>query len=215
VGPIRWRALRSCTLNPSHHPRGAAHVAAASGLVCANGRAYVVADDEHHLAIYSDLESPGRLLRLAPLAEGELPADPAQRKRRKPDLEILMRLPGGGLLALGSGSSAQRERGWFVALDPRGEPARRPRSSSRPSRPSSPCRVIDLTPLYTPLRTRLGEINIEGAMCLGVEFVLLHRGGEGEWGANVVVAYAMAQLRSVTPAPTSPRVGSCPWSSAA
>ena len=51
------------------------------------------------------------------LAAGDLPADFAERKRRKPDLEALVLLPGQGtLLALGSGSRAQRERGFLVQL---------------------------------------------------------------------------------------------------
>jgi len=37
-------------LTPGQHPEGGAWLSATSGLVCIASRAYVVADDEHHLA---------------------------------------------------------------------------------------------------------------------------------------------------------------------
>ena len=63
--------LRPLTVDPATHPRGQPHLSAASGLVCAQGRVHVVADDELHLGVFDDAHSPGRLLRLF---DGALPA---------------------------------------------------------------------------------------------------------------------------------------------
>jgi hypothetical protein len=158
-------------------------VSAASGLVCAHGRAYVVCDDEHHLAVFSDPHRAGTLHRLLP---GDLPADAVARKRRKADFEALLLLDGypargaQSLVALGSGSTAQRDVGVAIVLDAQGRPTRERRR-------------FTLTALYQPLRSVLGEINIEGAFMQGDALVLLHRGGQG--GAdNAVLRLQRAQL---------------------
>lgn len=164
--PLQTRALRELTLHRADHPRGAPHLAAASGLVCAHGRVYVIADDEHHLAVFHDRGSPGTLHRLR---SGDLPAAPKERKRRKPDFETLLWLPGddgGTLVALGSGSRDNRCSGVAIALDRRGAPMPRPRA-------------FDLAALYRTLSARCGELNIEGAMVVGDDLVLLNRGGRG------------------------------------
>jgi len=148
--------LRRLTLT-----RGA-HVSAASGLVCTDGRAWVIADDLLHLACFRSLNGPGTLRRLLP---GRLPSAAGTRKAAKPDFECLFAW-GGGLVALGSGSRAQRDTG--VWITPQG------------------VRRFDLAPLYTPLRERLGAINIEGAFVQGGHWVLLHRGVAG--GAPSTVA---------------------------
>ena len=181
--PLSWRLLRRLTVDPGAHPRGQPHLSAASGLVCELGRVYVIADDEHHLAVFTDARAPGVLHRLV---AGDLPAPKDERKRRKPDLETLMWLPAGALergsgaalLALGSGSTSMREHGFVVPVQAGGEPM------------AAATREIDLAPLFGPLRARLGDINIEGAFCLGDEFVLLHRGGDGQRGSNAIARYA-------------------------
>ena len=175
--------LRSLTLNATEHPRGQPHFSAASGLVCAHGRAYVVSDDEHHLAVFRDLRSPGALHRILP---GDLPQSKKARKQLKPDLEALLLLPGAdhdALIAFGSGSRPNRDTGIVIPLSARGEP------SSRVQR-------FDLKPLYEPLRAALGEINIEGAMLLGDTLVLLHRGISGA-SDNAAVHYRRSELRAV------------------
>jgi hypothetical protein len=174
VATLAVKPLRRLTVDPKDHPRGQHHLSAASGLVCALGRVYVIADDEHHLAVFKDLHAPGQLHRLFP---GDLPEPKKARKRLKPDLETLLLLPAqqawphGALLALGSGSRENRHTGVLVPLRENGEPWQR-----RVQR-------FDLTPLYAPLRGLLGEINIEGAMVIGSELVLLHRGGTGSAGS--------------------------------
>jgi hypothetical protein len=163
------RSLGPLLLDPGSHPRGQPHLSAASGLVRMGDRLYVVADDEHHLAVFdAAARAPGRLLRLI---DGDLPADPAGRKARKPDAEALAALPPfagcpfGALLALGSGSRPQRQSGLLIPLDARGEP-------------QLPPRRLDLAPLYQPLQAALGPLNIEGAFIAGDELVLLQRGNQ-------------------------------------
>ena len=81
-------------------------VSAASGLVLRDQCFHVVADDENALFVFG---ADGATRRIA-LLPGELAAEHAERKAHKPDFEILVDLPGHGLLAMGSGSRATRER---------------------------------------------------------------------------------------------------------
>lgn len=175
---LQTQLLRTLTINPRQHPRGQPHLSAASGLVCANGRVYVVGDDEHHLAVFHDQAGPGVLHRLF---AGELPGNKKARKRRKPDLETLLWLPlRNALVALGSGSRPNRHSGVLIPLGAGGEPL-------------AGWLSFDLQPLYEPLRAALGEINIEGAMLLGAEFVLLNRGVAGR-SDNAAAHYPLQAL---------------------
>ena len=170
--------IRTLALDPAQHPRGQAHLSAASGLVRVRQRLYVVADDELHLGVFDDSAAPGAEgADLAPgtlvrLLEGDLPHDKSKRKKAKPDLETLAQLPplpgcpAGALLALGSGSKPQRETGVLVALDVHGAPNGR-------------MACVDLAPLYAPLRKRFDDLNIEGAFVLSGELLLLQRGNQG------------------------------------
>ena len=180
---LKTALLRTLTLDPLQRPRGQPHLSAASGLVCAHGRVYVISDDEHHLVTFHDRSAPGVMHRLF---SGELPAGKKARKRLKPDLETLLCLPpfGGSpnaaLIALGSGSRANRGTGVVVSLSAGGEP-------------SDEVRSFDLEPIYAPLREGLGEINIEGAMLVGDEFVLLNRGVAGRTD-NATARYPVRAL---------------------
>jgi len=167
--------IRNMSLDPAQHPRGQAHLSAASGLVRVRQRLYVVADDELHLGVFEDSATgadlaPGTLVRLL---EGDLPRDKGKRKKAKPDLETLAQLPplpgcpAGALLAMGSGSKPQRETGVLVGLDVHGAPNGRMAS-------------VDLAPLYAPLRKRFADLNIEGAFVLSGDLLLLHRGNKGD-----------------------------------
>lgn len=146
-------------------------MSAASGLVRAGNLLYVVADDENHLGVFpSSGNEPGKLARLV---AGTLPAKPKKRKRRKPDFESLALLPAftghphGALFALGSCSKPNRCRGVLVRLDAHGQ-----LDGARTE--------IDLAPLRDGLMSQVGSPNIEGALKLGDEFVLLQRGNRGD-----------------------------------
>jgi len=170
--PLHPTLLHTLQIDPAQHPRGMAHLSAASGLVRVRQRLYVVADDELHLGQFDDCGSPtpaaapGRLLRLL---DGELPQGKKQRKAAKPDLESLALLPplpgcpAGALLALGSGSRPNRETGVLVALDVVGQPNGR-------------MATLDLGGLYAPLHKRFADLNIEGALVVSGELLLLQRG---------------------------------------
>ena len=171
--------VRTLALDPTQHPRGQPHLSAASGLVRVRQRLYVVADDELHLGVFEEHPAPGSTGDgLAPgtlvrLLEGDLPRDKGKRKKVKPDLETLALLPplpgcpAGALLALGSGSKPQRESGVLVALDIQGAPNGR-------------MALVDLSALYAPLHKRFEDLNIEGAIVLSGELLLLHRGNQGD-----------------------------------
>jgi hypothetical protein len=191
--------LRDLTLQRPTHTPGQRHLSAASGLVCVRGRAYVMGDDEHGLAIFNDASSPGHTV---PLFGGQLPADRQARKRQKPDTETLMHLPAsrtwpqGALLTLGSGSGPNRLRGAFIELGPAGEPL-------------PPPRLLDLTALYAPLSERFEDLNIEGAFILQRQLVLLQRGHQGG-SPNASLHYPLnvflRWLHGIGPAPAPQRI---------
>lgn len=195
--------LRDLHVSSQQHPRGQAHLSAASGLVQVGARLFVVADDELHLgmldAVPADEPAPRdpQPVALIRLFEGALPEDKAKRKMAKPDLETLAwvpSLPGcpfGALLALGSGSAPTRQTGVLVALDANGTTTER-------------IAHIDLTALYGPLRQQFADLNIEGAFITSGELRLLQRGNKGD-ARNACIRYDWNQvapwLTAQTPKP--------------
>lgn len=135
-----------------------------------DGLFHVVADDENVLFVFGPDGGTRRIL----LLPGELPEKKSERKAHKPDLEILVDLPGHGLLAMGSGSRPTRERA--VLVD------RRERVD-----------VIDTSALCAALRETIPELNLEGAAVAGDELVLLQRGNRGG-GRNALVFLALHDL---------------------
>jgi len=146
-------------------------VSAASGLVLREGFFHVVADDENTLFV---LGPDGATRRIA-LLQGELPAGKKKRKAHKADFEVLVDLSNHGLLAMGSGSRATRERA--VLVD------RRERTT-----------VIDTSPLCASLRETFADLNLEGAAVVEDEFVLLQRGNRGDQ-RNALVFIAIDDLK--------------------
>jgi hypothetical protein len=131
-------------------------ISAASGLIALADRLCVVADDELFLALYDFTGCPQARI---DLFAAVLPEAHAERKAQKPDLEALTELPDGRLLALGSGSTDARMRA--VLIDPAD---------------AWSVRAIDLAPLYSVLRARLPELNIEGAAVHAGRLWLAQRG---------------------------------------
>lgn len=142
-------------------------IAAASGLVLLGDELAVIADDELSLSRY---HPDGRPIGRLPLFAGSLPDKPAARKRAKPDLEALVALPDGRLLALGSGSAPSRDRAALVAG----------------ATGTATVTEVDLAPLYAGLRARSAPLNIEGACASGGELVLLSR-RTGSQGRNALL----------------------------
>ncbi|MFM5908775.1 MAG: DUF6929 family protein [Novosphingobium sp.] len=154
-------------------PSGRAFLSAASGMVVRGSMLCVVADDAHCLAVFDlDGNAPGRLI---PIIAGDLPQDAAQRKKVKPDFEILLALPspkGTRLLALGSGSKPQRMRGAIIDLPENGAPAT--------------VRLIDLKPLFAALAPLVPEINLEGAVLRDDQLLLFNRGNMERPASQIV-----------------------------
>lgn len=147
----------------------ALRLAAASALVAGDdGRLWVLGDDELLLQQY---HPDGRFHAEQRLLDGELPQESEARKRLKPDFEMLCWLPGGRLLALGSGSGVHRRRGVLV------EAGRR--------------RVIDCAALYQALATQLPDLNLEGVVVQGDQLLLAQR-ANGEQGVNALVRLDLA-----------------------
>lgn len=183
---IRARKLRDLTIDRPRGEGGGRWVSAASGLARTGRHIYVAADDERELAVFPAAgDGPGRLVRFLP---GELPADPEQRKRDKPDIEALAILPSGpeaprgALLALESGSKENRRGGVLWRLDEagglEGEPWR-----------------LDVTRLYEALADEIPDLNIEGATVSGERLLLFQR-GNGRAAVNAVIALDLAAATS-------------------
>ena len=146
-------------------------VSAASGLVLRDGLFHVVADDENALFVFG---RDGAARRIA-LLPGDLPQAHAERKARKPDFEILVDVPGHGLLAMGSGSRRTRERAVLVDRHERAT-------------------VIDTSALCARLREDVIDLNLEGAALVGDDVVLLQRGHRGN-RRSALVFLALDDLR--------------------
>lgn len=178
--------LRELSLGVSRAAGGGRYVSAASGLVRTGGHIYVAADDERELAVFPAAgDAPGRLVRFLP---GELPADPEQRKREKPDVEALALLPagpvspGGVLLALESGSRPNRCGGVLWNLDTDGALTGDPRR-------------LDLAALYAVLEAEIPDLNIEGATVVTDRLLLFQR-GNGRAGVNAVIGLDLSTALS-------------------
>jgi len=178
---ISLRKLRELDLVDAGDAGLPRHLSAASGLACPGSHFYVVADDELHLGAFTASgTAPGRLIRLF---AGELPADKADRKRHKPDLEAITQLPpfashpNGALLALGSGSERNRRRAALIGLDARGDV-------------SGAARTVDLSALFSALERHVPALNIEGAVVSGNALCLLQRANKRH-PRNAIVRYPL------------------------
>lgn len=168
---IRPRLLRLLQVDPGLHPRRQRHVSSASGLVITGRHACLVADDENHLVVFECGTIATGALGFVRLAEGALPEDAGARKRLKRDLETLLWVPAspvapGLLVALGSGSTPQRDFAYVLELDATGCP-------------QGNARRLSLQLLYDSIRAELGEINIEAGFVQDGILTLVHRAHAG------------------------------------
>lgn len=138
----------------------------ASGVEIIGDTAYVIGDDSaflHKLAVATLVPTGSiRLFETDPAGPARLP------KPDKPDLECMAALcwPDGrpGLLLLGSGSCANRARGWFV-------PTETGADTAVPE-------ALDLAPLYALLQPYLpsgAALNLEAAATSATELLLFQR----------------------------------------
>ena len=160
------------------------HFCAASGLVRRSDFLYVIGDDSTELGVFGTQGAAGRTVPI--FGDIQLPEEHKARKAAKPDLEALTGLPPfeghehGALLALGSGSTAARTRGFVWGLEEDGAL-------------SGEVVVLELGPLYEALAPRVHDLNIEGVAVQG-ERVLLFQRGNSETGLNAVVELALADV---------------------
>jgi hypothetical protein len=174
---IRTKKLRCLNLSkPTSRGRIAA-ITAASGLVNVHEYLYVVADDELHLGVFHlEGKAPGTTIRLFP---GRLPHSKKSRKKRKPDLEILVHLPAnwflphGALLAIPSGSKQNRHRGALLPLSADGSIKKKPET-------------LDLQNVFTCIEAKIPDFNLEGAVIRGNSLWIIHRGHQDNPNNHIV-----------------------------
>lgn len=142
---------------------------AGSGLVRIPGGFWAVADDVNHLIRIPDGKGSGRGYRMLP---GEPPVNAARRKRVKKDLESLIDLGDGRLVAFPSGSKDRRCRGALIRLSSRGR--------------FKSAHEIDFRPLMDLLGELIPDLNIEGGYVSRRKLILLQR-GNGKAGYNGIV----------------------------
>jgi hypothetical protein len=180
---IKTSVLRDLTVRNT-----SAFLSAASGLVCAFGSAYVVADDQQFLTRFRNAHDLGEPL---VLSSNSLPLDAKLRKQKKHDYETLLLLPSrnetpSSLVALGSGSGPNRNRGGRVNLDSTGQWIGVPLT-------------FDLLPIYSDLLRKLGDLNIEGGFVTchptsgQKHLVLLNRAVAGK-SANTAIFFPASVL---------------------
>jgi hypothetical protein len=183
------RRLRLLTFDPHDHPRGQPHLSSASGIVRVGQRAYVVADDEHHLAHFDARDPVASSIQLVRFLPGALPVQSAERKKHKPDVEVLLHVPAGGagdnglLVLLGSGSRPQRERAFAMELHPDGEAA------------GAALEVASAATFYAPLRDLFAEPNLEAGYAEGACVHLFQRANRGD-SRNARITYDTGELRA-------------------
>ena len=173
---IRAEKIHDLTVASSPNGDHPPHISAASGLVRHAGHIFIVADDELSLLVVNaDDLGPGHFM---PILEGSLPKDHEARQKAKADLESIAWLPPSGrlehgsLLAMGSGSSDERNRGALIPLD-------------RDAKPTEEHDPIDLQPLFDKLGSEVQGLNVEGAEVVGETLWLMQRGNEG--GDNALI----------------------------
>jgi hypothetical protein len=182
LAPLELRRLRDLDLSGPPAEGHSAHIASASGIAKRGNFVYVVGDDLLEVGVFGLAgDEPGEARRVFAAPAG------AGGKHDKPDLEGLTSLPpvdgepNGGLLGIGSGSKASRDRGFFWPFAPDGSLAGEPRT-------------IDFQPVYDVMRGELkGTINIEGAAVLGSRLWLFHRGNAGD-APNTVAEFELGNL---------------------
>jgi hypothetical protein len=157
------------------------HVRAASAVRRVGSRLVIVQDDVNALAFHDEASDETQAL-LLPRGPGgrRVFDDVIGNKKGKLDLEACAALPGGRLVAFGSGSSPMRET--LVVLGEAVEP-----------------RVHDARALYGMLRAHAGfagsELNVEGAVVAGGVLVLFQRGnGAARGGLEPVNAIGTLDL---------------------
>lgn len=160
-------------------PSGHRFISAASGLAIVGDLAVVVADDAHHLGIFPVATGlPGWAARIV---DGDLPSDRKERKRRKPDFEAVLPVPGARstLLVVGSGSTPERERALVVEIGADGG--------------VTVDRALDLAALSRPLREWCDDVNVEAAFVDRDEMVLISRAHAGQ-PQNLVARYPLPSV---------------------
>ncbi len=143
-----------------------AFVSSGSGLLVIGTKAYVVPDDENHIAMF-DLKNKGKgeWIRVSP---GTLPLELHARKGKKMDFESITRvpasktLPHGAVLMVPSGSGPVRHLASLVPLKADGALETEKVDGGLRAK----YQTLDFGALYAKLKEKDPDLNIEGSVIL-------------------------------------------------
>jgi hypothetical protein len=170
-----YRIMRREPLLFEENDPAGPHLSAASGVAWMNDSLVVIDDASIFAGVFHQAKTPGKSLRLfSPIEGHEQFSETAGTKALKPDLEVLVPLPDGSLLALGSGSRN------------RGVGSREARGRAVKISPHWQIEVFHLGPLYQKLSEVQDSINVEGALIDGDGLLLFLR-GNGRGGKPMIV----------------------------
>ena len=174
--PGRWTELKRLSWSPGSGGK-LRPFSAGSGLVRGEGCFWAVGDDLSHVIRIPDGAGACRGYRMFP---ENPPEDPVRRKKLKRDLEALIDLGDGRLVAFPSGSKRRRARGAVIRLDKKGR--------------FKDAREVDFRPLIRLLERKIPDLNIEGGFVRGERLVLLQR-GNGKAGYNATARLSLQAFR--------------------
>ena len=181
---LQVESIRELHLAGVSKEQSRAFISAASGLLKIQENFWVIADDELGVAKFrTNSQDPGVLFQIF---RGQLPANPKERKKSKPDLESLSFLnemilpPFGAILTTPSGSTPLRTKGALLCF-------------TADQEEFLSLTQLDFAPLFAELSKSLPELNIEGVLAHDSTLKLFQR-GNGKSGQNAIIHLSLPNL---------------------
>lgn len=145
-------------------------ISGASALVFHEGKYYIIQDNSNSIYL---LDDKFNLINERIIFEGSLPTEPDQRKKLKPDLEAAVIIPStlktkDQLLLIPSGSKSNRVNGALVNI------------SYFHDKMDDLVIPVDFTHLFDFLKSKVGKVNIEGAVLSNDHLIFFQRGNSKE-----------------------------------
>lgn len=170
--------MKTTTLHPLYlgHPG----IFAASSLLNFNDKIFVCCDDQYSLY---ELKDDHVWVQYNSINSPDLPTDPVERKRLKPDFETLLSslFHDNTILLIPSGSKSNRINALKFDLT------------------SNHFSSFDMSGFYKDLASEVQQINIEGSAVFGGNYLFMNRGIQSEASSLITVDPTTFKIKSVLP----------------